>query len=231
MGPLSCTERERPLLLCGDLLECEGELKLAQRSTRAQQAHVLRLLPTESARAGRSLAHMQAGRVRGQHRRVSPIPCTHKKTGFSLVQCPSIGPGPTTTSAARRARAESVLAAPPPEIERAQWRDRVCAHTQAGCLMEAAAGTWERGSSALYRRREASRWRSGLSKGMGRLQPARRGALPRRKRAWCTSSRERASAVARLRLRTRASRLCWRPRLAHRSTAFHRTRQFSFLVR
>ena len=25
MAPLSCTERERPLLLCGDLLECEGD--------------------------------------------------------------------------------------------------------------------------------------------------------------------------------------------------------------
>ena len=50
------------------------------------------------------------------------------KTGFSLLQCPSIGHEPTTTSAARRARAANALATPPPERERAQWRNRVCAH-------------------------------------------------------------------------------------------------------
>ena len=95
------------------------------------------------------------------------------KTGFSLLQCPSIGHEPTTTSAARRARAANALATPPPERERAQWRNRVCAHTQAGCLLETAAGTWEHD---LVPKREASRWCSGLPKDMGRLQPARRGA-------------------------------------------------------
>ena len=143
------------------------------------------------------------------------------KTGFSLLQCPSIGHEPTTTSAARRARAANALATPPPERERAQWRNRVCAHTQAGCLLETAAGTWEHD---LVPKREASRWCSGLPKDMGRLQPARRGARAPQALVMRLLPRD-ASAVAQSRVRTRASGLCWRPRLVRRSTALHQRRE------
>ena len=68
-----------------------------------------------------------------------------KGGGLSLVQWPFIGHEPTTTSAARRARSASARAAPPLHRERARWRDRVCAHAQAGCSSEAAAGTSEHG--------------------------------------------------------------------------------------
>ena len=90
----------------------------------------------------------------------------------SLAQWAVVGHGPTPTSAARRAHAVSVRAAPPPEREQAQWRIRVCAHAQTDCSFEAAAGTSEHGIAP----REAFRWCSGHPKGMDRLQPAQSGA-------------------------------------------------------
>ena len=45
-----------------------------------------------------------------------------KKGGFSLVQCPSMVHGTIAASAARRARATSARATPPPQREPAQWR-------------------------------------------------------------------------------------------------------------
>ena len=82
-----------------------------------------------------------------------------KKGGLSLVQCPSIGHGATTAGAARRARAASARAAPPPQREAAQWRTSAL-HAQAGSRSEAQLA---RGSTAFHRRRAASRSCSALS--------------------------------------------------------------------
>ena len=84
--------------------------------------------------------------------------------GSSLVQCSLIERGMTTTSAARGAWAASARAAPPPKKEIEQWRDRVCAHAQAGWSLEAAAPQLARRSTALHRRIEAVRWCSVIAK-------------------------------------------------------------------
>ena len=81
-----------------------------------------------------------------------------------------------------------------------------------------------RGSTALHRRRAASRSCISLPWCTMRLPPARRGALARNKRACCASSPERASAVARKRT-TRASHPTkFGPGLARGSTALHQRR-------
>ena len=67
-----------------------------------------------------------------------------KERGVPPVQGPFAVPEPVTTSATRRARAESSRAAPPPERQPAQWRANTC-HTKAGCGLEAAADTSHHG--------------------------------------------------------------------------------------
>ena len=104
----------------------------ARRSARARQAHVLRLLPRERQRSGaqarytRKPAHEVGAAAGTWEHGLAP-----KKGGLSLVQCPSIGHGATTASAARRARAATARAAPPPQRQPAQWRTSAL-HAQAG---------------------------------------------------------------------------------------------------
>ena len=61
-----------------------------------------------------------------------------KDRGLPSVQYSSTARGPTTTCAARRARAASLPIPPPPEIQPAQWRLFAC-HVNAGCALEVTA--------------------------------------------------------------------------------------------
>ena len=117
---LTCTERERPLLLCGDLLGCEGELEPAQRRKRTRQARVRRFIPTESASGGRSLAHMRKPAAReakagAWHHVLAP-----NERALPLARRPSRAGEPVSSSAARRAHDASARAARPPERESAR---------------------------------------------------------------------------------------------------------------
>ena len=101
----------------------------------------------------------------------------------------------------------SARATPPSHRERARWRDRVCAHAQTGCSSEAAAGTSEHGLAPEGRALAGAvpfprAWTGYHKRGTART---------RMKRACCACFRERASAVSRSRVRTRASELCERP--------------------
>ena len=73
-----------------------------------------------------------------------------KERGLSPVQCPGLVNGPTTTSAARRTRAESSRTALPPERQRAQWRARAC-HAKAGWFLKAVAGMLHHGRAPKER--------------------------------------------------------------------------------
>ena len=81
---------------------------------------------------------LEAAAAMSQHGRAP------KERGLSLVQCPSLVYEPTITRAARRARAASKRAAPPPESWPAQWHSRAC-HADVGCALEAAPGTSHHG--------------------------------------------------------------------------------------
>ena len=105
--------------------------------------------------------------------------------------------------------------------ESARWRIRVCAHANAGCLLEAAAGTSEQGRAPRERAVSMAQW---ASMGHGLTLVSGGAARARRKRACCASSRERVrgSAFACAHTRTLAGRR--RPRLARRSMSVHRGR-------
>ena len=88
-----------------------------RRGARAAQARLLRLLPTESACGGRSLAHMRKPTAReaktgAWHHGLAP-----NERVLSLARRPSSVGGSNSTRAAWRARGASAPAAPPPHRE------------------------------------------------------------------------------------------------------------------
>ena len=144
-----------------------------------------------------------------------------KERGLSLAQWPCVRRLPTPTCAALRARAACARAVPPPMKERKR--------SGASALRDAAlnwcwASQLARRSTAVHRRREASRWNSGLVYGAYRLQPARR-ARARGMRALCApgpeKERERSGACPQER------RHLLGVAEARRSTAVHRRREAS----
>ena len=84
-------------------------------------------------------SHVQAGYVLEVAAGTSHHGLAPKERSLSPMQCPFIGCGPTTASAARRARVASLRAAAPPEREREQLRACVRATQKAGCVLEVAA--------------------------------------------------------------------------------------------
>ena len=98
---------------------------------------------------------------RGWHVRARPCTegCTREKA-VSLAQWASIGQGPTPTSAARRAHAASARAAAPPKRESERGIAFSCSHAQNSCLLEAAAGTLERGRAPRERDVSLAQWAS-----------------------------------------------------------------------
>ena len=118
----------------------------AARRARASEAHVLRLLPTESERSGaqarytRKPPHQVRARAGTWEHGLAP-----KKGGFSLVQRPSIAHGASAASAARRARASEahVLRLLPRESERSGAQARYT--RKPPHQVRARAGTWEHG--------------------------------------------------------------------------------------
>ena len=110
----------------------------------------------------------------------------------SLAQWTSMGHEPTPTSAAQRVHAASARGARPPERECARWRVCVCAHANAGCSTEAAAGTSQHGRAPRQRAVSLAQWAS-----IGHEPtPTSAEKRARRKRAWRSSSRERACSGA-----------------------------------
>ena len=129
VGARPCTEGERPL--AGAVLFQKDGVTTTSAARRAHTASARAAPPPERERAqwrDRVWAHAQAGCSLKVAADTSEHGLAPKERGSLLVQWSFLGYGPTTTSAARRARAASVRAAPPPERERAQWRDRVWAH-------------------------------------------------------------------------------------------------------
>ena len=198
----------------------------ARRGARGRQSRgMLCLLPRDSQRSG-----TQARYMRKPSYEVDAVACTWEhglapnNGGLPLVQCNPIGHRATTASAARRARAASARAAPPPHGQAAQWRTPAL-HAQAGS--RSGRRSWHVGARPcpdegrslaravpFHRIRRDHRRRSS-----GR---ARAASAPD-----YSSSPETASAGAHKRT-TRASRLTKRtPRLARGSTAFHRITETS----
>ena len=143
--------------------------------------------------------------------------------GLPLVQCNPIGHRATTASAARRARAASARAAPPPHGQAAQWRTPAL-HAQAGS--RSGRRSWHVGARPC----------PDEGRSLARAVPFHMlwGDQSRRssRRAHAASARpapppERQAARWRTRA-TRANRLAkWRPQLACGSTALHRRREVS----
>ena len=125
---------ERALSLVRRPSRAGGPIPTAWRGAHARQARVLRLLPTESARGGCSLAHMHKSAALEAKVGVYHHGSASNERGLSLARWPSKAKGPIQTRAAWRAwraRAASARAAPPPHRERAWW-PLSCAHAQVG---------------------------------------------------------------------------------------------------
>ena len=103
--------------------------------------------------------------------------------------------------------------------ESSRRRVRVCAHANAGCLLEAAAGTSEQGRAPRERAISMAQWAS-----MGHAPTPISGgaARARRKRACCASSRERVRGCAYACAHTRTPADRRSPWLARRSAAAYR---------
>ena len=188
------------------------------------QARVLRLLLRESTRwRVRVCAHANAGCLLEAATGTTKHGRALRERAVLLAKRAYVGHGPTPTSAARRAHAASERAAPPPR-ESTRWRVCVCAHANAGCLLEAATVTTKHGRAPRERAVPLAK-RAYLGRGAGSNQ--RGAARVRQKCVLCASFRETAcdGAFACAYMRTPAAR--WRPRLAHQSTAVHRGRGLS----
>ena len=149
-----CSERERTLLLCGDLLESEGD------SFRRSNAHgcgkrACCASSPQKASAVDALLHTCASRPRGaQGRRVTYRSLAPNERALSLSWRPSRVRGRIPTCAARCAHVASARAAPAPRRERARWLARVCAYAQT--RWPRASPRPARGTTALHRTREGS---------------------------------------------------------------------------
>ena len=132
---------------CSTLSYDMGRLQPARHGVHASQAHVLRLLPTDSQRGG---ALAGATRKPGARWTSKTTACTSerglapKERGFSLVQCPSTGHGRTPICAAKRARVASARARSPRYRKPTQWSACV-RNSNADCPLEASFSTSERG--------------------------------------------------------------------------------------
>ena len=135
-------------------------LQPARPGARTAQARVLRLLPRESARwrvrvcahanAGCSLLEATAGT--SEHGRAP------RERAVSLAQWASIGQGPTPTTR-RGARTPHVRVLRPLPRERARAVAFFsCAHAQESYLLEAVAGTSERGRAPRERAVNLAHW-------------------------------------------------------------------------
>ena len=126
-----------------------NQLQPAWRGARTPQARVVHLLPRKHVRLARSRAGTLKRRmlVGGRGWYVGARPCSDREGDLAgAVGYHKYRPNPT--SAARSARTASAGGAPPPERERIRWRVCMCAHSNAGCSLEAAACTWEHGRAS-----------------------------------------------------------------------------------
>ena len=140
--------------------------------------------------------------VEGRSHHVAARPCTEKERGLSMVQWPSIGHGVTITSVARSARCGKRARCASSERQRAQCRNRVSAHAQAGY----ARGQGRRAAPRPCTERE-SPVASAATFYRRRVNSNPRGvARARGKRACCAFSPQRVSAAAHSRERTRANK-------------------------
>ena len=121
---------ERALSLARRPSSVGGSIQPAQCGTRARQARVLRLLPTESACGGHSLAQMRKPAVRKSKASAFNHGLAPNGRALSLARRPSSVGGSNSTRAAWRARGASAPAAPPPHRECVRW-PLSCAHAQA----------------------------------------------------------------------------------------------------
>ena len=194
VGARPCTVGERPL--AGAVAFHRIWIDYNPRGTaRARRKRVCFASSRERERVigqwrDRVCAHAQAGCLLEAALGTFEHGFSPKKRALSLVQCTFKGHEPATTSAARRARAASAGSVPPPGGESQRSGAIACAHTRKPTAH------WRPRlacpSTALYRRKEASRWCcSALPKGIGRLQPARRGARAPQARALRLLPRER----------------------------------------
>ena len=190
-----------------------------QRGTaRASQARVLRLLPRESERSGALACAPRKSWlcVGGHYWQVAPRSCTEGESPLAgTVPFHRVRANYHKRGAAR-ARRKLAFCASSPETASAV----VCScarRARAGCVLEASAGHVAARSCTEEERRLADAVR------FHRVQidyNQRDTTFMRRKLACCASSRERASAVARSRVRHAKESpvaVCWRPLLVGRS--------------
>ena len=177
---------------CSALPKCMYQLPPARRGARAQQAHVLRLLPRASQRSGaqahytRKFSRAVQGRAGTWEHGLAP---KERRLLARAVPFHSACSDCRQRGAAR-ARVGSAEAGPRPEREQAQWRASAL-HAQATSGSEGQG--WHAGASAGAEGSAASRSCSAFPWCMERVSPARRGARSRRKRrCWASSQREQA---------------------------------------
>ena len=147
MSPRPCTKQNR--LLAGAVpfhMVWTGYNQRGAARARRKRACCASSRERVSAVA-RSRVRTRASRmpVVSRGRYVGARPCTLYQKREASRWRSALLKGMNRLRPARRARAASVRATPHPEREIAQWRDRVCAHAQDGCSLEAAAGTSEHG--------------------------------------------------------------------------------------
>ena len=169
----------------------------------------------------RTCASRSAGRARGQDRRVLPRPCT--KQSRLLAGAVPFHRAWTDYNQRSAAPARCKHACCASSRERASVVARSRVRTRASRLPVGDCGWHVEARSCTEGERPLA---GAMPFQRAWADYSQRGAAPARcKRACCASSRERSSAAARLRVRTRASGLCGRPRLSRRSTAFYRRRE------
>ena len=167
-----------------------GRSQPVRHGARAVASRVLRLLPRDSKR-----------RAQARLRRVARGACfalelavgtshherTPKERSLSPAQCPLSRHGQTTASAAQRAHAKSLSAAPPPQRQRVKVRLRRARHATLAwrCRPQLA-----RRATGARRKKQASRRRGALPCGISRSQPAQHGARAQQARIMRLFSRD-----------------------------------------